>query len=282
MEVNKQSITASIVLFHSDVEEIELVIDCCLSSAIDVKVLLIDNSSDDRLKVLATDKDNVEYHYLAKNIGYGAAHNIAINKSQHYSSRYHLVLNPDISFNPEIIEQAFAYMEKNNNVGMLSPKISFPDGKPQFMCRMLPTPFDLITRRFIPKFLHPIFKQSLNNYVLYGLDQNAIHNIPNLPGSFMFLRNDALKEVGAFDENFFMYLEDIDLTRRIHSKYDTIYYPNIEITHTLEQGSYKSGKLLKYHIQSAVYYFNKWGWFLDKERSKVNKSLKTIINEQKQ
>ena len=273
MIVNKQSITASIVLFHSDAREIEKVIDCCRSSILNVKIFLIDNSSNDNLKFL-DNLDNVEYNFLGKNIGYGAAHNIAITKSQQQLSKYHIVLNPDISFKPEILEQAFNYMESNTGVGMISPKIIYPDGRPQYMCRMLPTPFDLIARRFTPAFIRPIFKQSLNEYTLANLDYQKIHNIPNLPGSFMFLRNKALEEVGGFDVNFFMYLEDIDLTRRIHAKYDTIYYPEIEITHTLEQGSYKSGKLLKYHIQSALYYFKKWGWFFDEERAKVNAILK--------
>ncbi|MCX2432372.1 glycosyltransferase [Pedobacter sp. GR22-10] len=268
MELN---ITASIVLFNSNADEIEHVISCFTSKTLHLKLYLIDNSKNDDLKYLGN-VENVEYIFLGKNIGYGAAHNVAISLSGK-GSPYHLVLNPDISFKPEIIEQAFRYMENNSKVGMLSPKILYPDGRPQHMCRMLPTPFDLIARRFMPGFIKPFFRKSLNNYTLEKLDYKKIHNIPNLPGSFMFLRNKALKEVGGFDENFFMYLEDIDLTRRIHTKYDTIYYPDIEITHALEQGSYKSGKLLKYHIQSALYYFNKWGWFNDEARSKINKSL---------
>lgn len=75
----------------------------------------------------------------------------------------------------------------------------------------------------------------------------------------MFLRCSSLKDVGFFDENFFMYLEDTDLNRRIHSKYKTIFYPYVEIVHEYAKESYINKKLLKYHIQSAIYYFNKWG-----------------------
>jgi GT2 family glycosyltransferase len=273
-------ITASIVLFHSDEDEIKHVIECFLSSTLSGKIYLIDNSSNDELKTLG-DIQGVQYIYLNDNVGYGAAHNVAILKSKSEAD-YHVVLNPDISFESQVLIEAYNYMDSNNDVGMLSPKIIYPDGTPQYMCRLLPTPFDLIGRRFLPSFVKPLFYKSLNTYILKGLDYSKIHNIPNLPGSFMFLRNSAISEVGGFDEKFFMYLEDVDLTRRIHSKYKTIFYPQIAVIHALEQGSYKSKKLLQYHIQSAFYYFKKWGWLVDKERARINSILlKQLNNEQK-
>ena len=89
----------------------------------------------------------------------------------------------------------------------------------------------------------------------------------------MFLRTEALKKVGLFDENIFMYLEDIDLNRRIFSKYKTIYYPDATVIHEHQKESYKNKKLLKVHIQSAIYYFNKYGWFFDKERTNINRNV---------
>ncbi|WP_406824407.1 glycosyltransferase family 2 protein [Pedobacter sp. KACC 23697] len=273
-------LTASIVLFHSDEEEIKHVIECFLSSTLSGKIYLIDNSLNDELKTLGNIK-GVEYIFLNNNIGYGAAHNVAIFKSK-FEADYHVVLNPDISFESRILIEAHNYMVSNNDVGMLSPKIVYPDGTPQYMCRLLPTPFDLIVRRFLPSLIKPLFNKLLNNYILKKLDYTKKHNIPNLPGSFMFLRNSAISEVGGFDEKFFMYLEDVDLTRRIHSRFKTIFYPHITVVHALEQGSYKSKKLLQYHIQSAFYYFKKWGWLVDKERTRINSILlKQLNNEQK-
>ena len=101
-------------------------------------------------------------------------------------------------------------------------------------------------------------------------------NVPVLSGCFMFLRTSALKDVGLFDENIFMYLEDTDLSRRIHTKYKTIFYPKVQITHEYAKESNKSKKLLKYHIQSAIYYFNKWGWVFDKQRDEINQNSKGI------
>jgi GT2 family glycosyltransferase len=89
----------------------------------------------------------------------------------------------------------------------------------------------------------------------------------------MFLRTEALKTVGKFDEQFFMYPEDIDLTRRIHEKFRTVFYPSTVVTHYHTQGSYFSVKLLLIHIVNMIKYFNKWGWFFDKNRRDTNKKV---------
>ena len=83
-------------------------------------------------------------------------------------------------------------------------------------------------------------------------------NVPYLSGCFMFLTS-VLKKIGLFDENIFMYLEDTDINRRIHSKYKTTFYPKLEITHEYNKELYKNKKLLIFYIKSAIYYFNKWG-----------------------
>jgi GT2 family glycosyltransferase len=165
-------------------------------------------------------------------------------------------------------------MNQEQNVGLLMPKVLYPNGETQYLCKQIPTPFDLIMRRFIPNFIKPLFQARLDAYELKFKDFSMRMEIPNLSGCFMFIRCEALKTVGLFDENFFMYLEDTDLSRRINSQYKTIYYPEASIIHHYEKGSYKNYKLLKYHIQSAFYYFNKWGWLFDPTRSTINNLLK--------
>ena len=75
----------------------------------------------------------------------------------------------------------------------------------------------------------------------------------------MFLRCDSLRKVGLFDPRYFMYPEDIDLTRRINQHYRTVMYPAVEITHNHAQGSYHSTRLLWIHITNMIKYFIKWG-----------------------
>ena len=80
----------------------------------------------------------------------------------------------------------------------------------------------------------------------------------------------VLKQVGLFDEQFFIYMEDIDLCRRIHEKSATIYYPKCVVKHVHAKESAKLGKMLYYHLQSTLKYFNKWGWLNDKQRKRIN------------
>ena len=88
----------------------------------------------------------------------------------------------------------------------------------------------------------------------------------------MFIRTSLLEKVGMFDENIFMYMEDFDLCRRIRKTGKKLmYYPKVTVYHKFEKGSFKNKKLLQYHMKSALYYFNKWGWIIDKERKSVNK-----------
>jgi GT2 family glycosyltransferase len=89
----------------------------------------------------------------------------------------------------------------------------------------------------------------------------------------MFLRTEALTKIGLFDERFFMYPEDIDLTRRIHKEYRTVMYPYAEVIHAHAVESYHSKKMLWIHISNMIKYFNKWGWFFDNERKKINQEI---------
>ena len=95
-------------------------------------------------------------------------------------------------------------------------------------------------------------------------------DVPFLSGCFMFLRVDSLKEVGIFDERFFIYGEDIDLSRRIHERYRTVFYPSALIYHNHGAESHRSFKLLMIHFINLVRYFNKWGWMFDNSRKKIN------------
>jgi GT2 family glycosyltransferase len=269
-------ISASIVLYNNKEEQVLNVINSFLTTNLKVKLYLIDNSPNDDLKKLADINQRIEYIYNNANLGYGAAHNIAIKKSIEKRISYHLVLNPDIYFKSGVLEKLYSYMEENKDVGNIIPQVLYPDGELQYLAKLLPTPVDLILRRFIP--LEQWKEKRNEKYELRFSGYKNIANIPSLSGCFMFLRTSVLKEVGFFDENIFMYLEDIDLNRRIHQKYKTIFYPKVSIIHEYAKESYINKTLLKYHIQSAIYYFNKWGWFFDKERDEINKTILMELN----
>jgi hypothetical protein len=123
-----------------------------------------------------------------------------------------------------------------------------------------------------------MFHKRLSAFELCDMDMTKVLSVPYLSGCFMLIRRDALQKVGLFDERFFMYFEDLDLTRRIHERYQTVYYPGATIIHRHDKGSYKSMKLLFYGIHSAVQYFNKWGWLWDRQRDLVNSKIGPVEN----
>lgn len=268
-------INASIVLYHNKAQQLKKAILSLLGTSLHVKIYLLDNSSSDSLRYLSDIDNRVEYIFNNANLGYGKAHNIAIRQTIKDNIGYHLVLNPDIYFKEGVLEKLFAYMENHKDTGNVMPQVLYPNGDTQYLCKLLPTPLDLFFRRFVPLKKWKEKRNKKFELRLSGYDK--IMNVPSLSGCFMFLRIDALKQVGIFDENIFMYLEDIDLNRRIHDKYKTIFYPEVEIFHEYGKESYRDRKLLKYHIYSAIYYFNKWGWVLDGQRREVNKKTLSAI-----
>jgi len=194
-----------------------------------------------------------------------------MRKSIEDNASFHVVLNPDIYFDNGLIERLSEYMQANSDVGHIMPKVLYPDGEIQHLTKLVPSPFDLIFRRFVP--LKKWKEKRNHKYELRFSDYDKIANVPYLSGCFMFLKTKALQDVGMFDERFFMYPEDIDLTRRIHSKYKTIYYPEVSIVHEHEKASFKSFKMMKIHMWNMIKYFNKWGWIFDSERKEFNQQI---------
>ncbi|MDR3704734.1 MAG: glycosyltransferase family 2 protein [Paludibacteraceae bacterium] len=260
-------ISASIVLYQNNSEELIRTIHSFLNTKMNVKLFLVDNSPTDRLKSIITDS-RVEYLFINKNIGFGAAHN-RILKNINNKSYYHLILNPDIYFNEGVLEGLFSFMIKNGDIGLVMPKICFPNGENQFLCKLLPNPIDLIFRKFF--FSKKITEKLTRKYQLYDADYTKQMDVPSLSGCFMLVRSSVLNKVGCFDERFFMYCEDLDFSRRINATFRTVYYPNVTVYHEFHRDSYNNKKLLLVHICSAVKYFNKWGWFIDRQRNNVNK-----------
>ena len=258
-------LNASIVLYKHSVTEIALLVETLLQSGVVKQVYLIDNSPKEEK---GFQSQGITYIFNNKNLGYGAAHNIAIRQTIQQHCPYHLVVNPDIAFEATILEKLVQFMECHSEIGSAMPKVLYPDGKVQYLCKLIPSPFDLVFRRFLP---NSWTRKRREQFELRASGYNRIMDVPYLSGCFMFLRTKALEEVGLFDERFFMYPEDIDLTRRIHSKYRTVFNPEVQVIHNHEQGSYKNGSLLYIHISNMMKYFNKWGWIFDNERRNVNR-----------
>jgi GT2 family glycosyltransferase len=268
-KIGRIHLSGCIVLYKDDRQVLLDAIRSFLNTTLKVKLYLVDNSPTNELKDIWLDP-RIEYIHNPENPGFGAAHNIAIKKAFKDNTDYHLVLNPDIYFEGPVLEQIVRYMDQHSRIGNLMPKVTYPDGSNQYLCKLLPTPYDWIGRRFNP-FKSLVDKRN-RTFELQFSGYDKIMEVPYLSGCFMFLRLSALKEIGLFDENIFMYGEEVDLCRRlIHNGYETIYYPEASVVHHFQKGSHKSFKLTWVGMKSAVYYFNKWGWLFDSERGKINR-----------
>ena len=266
--------TASIVLYHTSIYDLEKVIRC-FTDRNDIRLFIIDNSSDNsRIQFCAA--RNIAYRSFTSNIGFGAAHNVAIKEAIDLGSCLHFVVNPDIYFNSEILDTLVNTMKSDSKIGMIMPQILNPDLTVQYLPKLLPSPASMLLRKM--KWPQRIYRKSLNTYELRFVPNSVIYNAPILSGCFTLLNLSAIMDVGSYDESFFMYFEDWDLSRRVHKKYKTIYFPKVSVCHGYESGANKKLKLFKIFILSAINYFNRWGWFFDRERKQINKAALEQFN----
>lgn len=271
-------LTASIVTYKTPHDELGECISALKRNGT-ARIYIIDNSPDESLRdFISTLPANNIVEYIARhdNPGYGTAHNMALRRALEEDTQYHLVINSDVYFEDGTLPKIIEYMDLHPDTGMLQPRIISPDGSEQFSSRLIPSPFDLIGRRFMPGFLNTTRNR---RYLLTERPKGVALNIPYHQGSFMFFRVEILRKSGLFDERFFMYPEDIDISRRIHALCPTIYWPEVTVTHAHRASSYHSIRMLRIHMVNMFRYFNKWGWLLDPERKCFNKRILRQISD---
>ena len=260
--------TSSIVLYNTDLAELSRTVDSIFNRNLKIKLFLIDNSISDSLRILEKDP-RIVYLHNSSNLGFGAAHNIAIQKAIVSGSKYHFIINPDIYFEEDVISSMVEYMQSDLLIGMMMPQILNLDGTVQSLPKLLPNPFSILWRKL--KTPPKAYQKFIDKYELRNVPKEVIYNAPVLSGCFTLLNLEAIKKVGVYDDRFFMYFEDWDLSRRMHQHYKTIYFPVVSVYHGYDSGANRNRKLFKIFINSAITYFSKWGWFFDQERKKINK-----------
>ncbi len=264
-----KNISASLVLYQTSKSDVLRLLNSVSNIENLAEFFIVDNSPlPTKINDFLKKNSLVTYHHSKKNLGYGAGHNIALKQSLNKNYKFHLIINPDIYFEPKLINEMIDFLNSNKNVGQLMPKILNVDGSVQRLAKLLPSPFDLFVRGFFP---NNYFLYSRNRFILKSYLYDRLLEVPYLSGCFMCLRMKSIKDIGIFDERYFMYPEDIDLTRRMHKKYKTIVYPFISVIHRHEKASSKSLKMKFVHIFNMIKYFNKWGWFIDSDRYYFNK-----------
>lgn len=267
-------LTASLLIYNSPLDGLRRAAGCLLQSGVERIWIIYNGGRNEVLDTLLNEFKGAEFSVIAaENNGYGAGHNIALRQVLNSNVDYHLVLNSDVHWSGDVLTPMLKAMDADRQIGLMAPRTLNLDGSLQATARMLPTPLDLFLKRATPS---GWFKARKQRYLLDRLlSANCLVNSPFLLGSFMLFRVEALRSEGLFDERFFMYHEDIDITRRIHQNWLTLYWPHVTVIHAHRRESARSLRMFIIHLANMARYFNKWGWFFDRERRRINSALKS-------
>ncbi len=223
---------------------------------VDFKLYIVDNASSDGTPQFIREKfgddPRVEILERKTNDGFSAGHNFVLDR---LTSEFHAVINPDVIIRDDVLEIMASYMREHPEIGLLSPRIRFPDGRNQVLGKRDPKLRYLVASRMRGKG-EP--NRLLREYAMLDEDLSAPCDIENATGCFMLLRTDLFREIGGFDTHYFLYFEDSDLTRMVRQKSRAVYYPDACVYHVWGRESKKNNRLRRIQIQSMLYYFRKW------------------------
>ncbi|MDI3496461.1 MAG: hypothetical protein PWQ35_482 [Patescibacteria group bacterium] len=258
-----------------------LLINCLKSikeadlAGITYEVILVENNSGDDLSDILSFQDNIKLILSKRNLGMGGGNNLGIKVA---SGDYILILNPDTVLKPEAIKVLLSYLKANSKVGLVGPKLLYPDGSLQLSCARFPSFFMPILRR---TFLGDYFKKQRDSFTMSDFDHNKIITVDWLMGSCLLFKRVIKLDSSRvyqpyFDERYFMYFEDIDLARTFHSQgLDVVYNPQALVIHNHARQSAKhpwymavfKDRLTWVHIASWFKYFIKWGFRLPRKKN---------------
>ena len=196
------------------------------------------------------------------NPGYGRAVNRLVLRLGQLPP-YIGVLNTDLSWQAGTFQQLLAWLQQHPQVNLAVPQILDEAGTPQQLCKQHPTVLGLFSRRFLPGWLKPNWLKRYDRwYVMSDQNYREVLEAPYLSGCCMLIRSEAFRRVGGFDERYFLYLEDADLTRSLARDGRCVHLPVAGVVHGWGRGNYRNLGLMAVNLISAWQYFRKWGWAL--------------------
>lgn len=191
------------------------------------------------------------------NIGYGAAHNLAIEK---LDGGVHVLINPDVALSSDCLYNGIRFFSENDTAVCLSPQCYNFSGERQYLCKQYPSIFSLALRGISSANLSRIFQKKLDHYEMKCADFDKAFEARLVSGCFMMCKVDALKLVRGFEEKYFLYFEDFDLSLRLGALGKLFYVPSMKIKHA-GGGAAKKGLIhILMFMRSAIRFFSSHGW----------------------
>jgi len=192
------------------------------------------------------------------NVGYGAAHNLIINN---LDAGFHLMLNPDVVLDRQFLAAGINCLIDHDDVAIVVPMASRENSERQFLCKRYPSVLTLFVRGFLPRNLHKLFTKRLASYEMRDLHDDQINkDIPIGSGCCMLSRSSVLTAVNGFDERYFLYFEDFDLSLRIRQQGRIAYLPTMKIIHGGGYAARKGFSHVRMFVRSAIRFFSAHGW----------------------
>lgn len=218
------------------------------------EIFVVDNySKDNSFEMVKNKFPEVSLFSNQKNLGFTKACNQGIKKAK---GDYILLLNPDTVFPEKGFEKACVFMEKNENVGILGCKMIDKEGKLLYSARTFPSLSTSISsshsilNRLFPG--NPLSKR----YLLKDLDHFRPAEVDWVSGSCLLAKKEMLDKIGLLDENYFMYVEDVDLCYRAKKKgWKVFYFPFITFVHYLGKSTSQNRLKMQLEHHRSMYYF---------------------------
>lgn len=225
--------------------------------------LLIDNAPGDGTGAMVRERFPwVTVIDSPRNVGFGAGHNLAFSIA---NGEYIMLINPDLTLFAGEMEKLVAFADAHPGHGLIGPELLNPDRTHQHSFHRFPSLFIPVYRRTILG-RAPWGRRAISRYLMDDADPNVIQDVDGLFGAAILIRRRALKEIGYFDERFFMYFEDVDLCRRAwEQNWKVCYAPVASFVHYHQRESVVKrpwdllfNRTAREHIKSALKYFWKY------------------------
>ena len=224
------------------------------------EIIIVDNASDDGSVELISEKfPSVKLIANTENLGFGKANNLALEIA---SGKYLLLINPDTIVSEDTLDKMIRFFEDNSEAGLAGCKILNPDGSLQLACRRsFPGPWTSFCKVTGLSTLFPKSKL-FARYNLTYLDEDKTYEVDAISGSFMMMRKETYDKVGGFDEEFFMYGEDLDLCYRIQQAGFKVFY-----SHTTQIIHYKGESTKRSRLDETKVFYDAMHLFVKKHFS---------------
>jgi N-acetylglucosaminyl-diphospho-decaprenol L-rhamnosyltransferase len=220
------------------------------------EVAVVDNaSSDGSVTMIRTQYPQAQLLANSANLGFTQANNLALADCK---ARYALLLNPDTKVTEGAIQSMLDYMEVHPEVGMVGPRLVYGDGRPQPSRRRFPT-LGMALAESTPWEWHFPCNRLARAYHLEDRPDDATQEVDWVTGACMLVRREVWEQVGAFDERFFMYSEELDWCRRIVAAgWHVVYLPTATVIHYEGASSEQvvAARSIRFNA-SKIHYFRK-------------------------